>query len=298
MKKLLIFSGIIFCIILCFSACSQTVTFDENGGELKTESMGVKYNDFYTLPIPKKTGYEFVGWYYGDTKVETSGNWPFKEDVTLVAKWEYLEYKIIYELVGGVMENPKVGYNSDSGTFTIPTPTRDRHLFSHWEDDYGNKYEEYVVEAGSTGDIYLTAVWWDFEENGVKYTYENDMLYVRTYDGTGDEEIVIPSELYGKKVTKISAGAFKNLGIKVASQNKVYRVYLPNTITYIGENAFSYCANVKVVLDTKSNDDYLKLATEWLETVEIEKEGNDYLEDVVLLKRPTFDSSEFVQIEE
>lgn len=297
MKKFLIFSGILFCMILCFSSCKNTVELDENGGELRTESIEVEYNKFYTLPIPQKQGYEFVGWFYEDKKVETSGYWPYEEDITLVAKWEFSEYKIVYDLVGGSLEDQRTGYNFDSETFTIGTPTKDRYLFSHWEDDNGNKYEEYTVEQGSKGDIYLTAVWWDFEENGVKYTYDDDMLYVRTYDGTGESEIVIPSELYGKKVTKISMGAFQNLGAKVAGQDKVYRVYLPNSITYIGENAFKNCSNIKVVLETKSNDDYLKLAGEWLENVVVEETGNEYFEDVVLLVRPTFDSSEYVQID-
>lgn len=297
MKKALILSGIIFCIILCFCSCRNVVELDKNGGELQTEHLELKYNEFYTLPVPQKAGYEFVGWFYEDQKVETSGYWQFKEDITLVAQWEFLEYKIVYDLVGGTLENQKDGYNYDSETFTIGAPTRDRHIFSHWVDDYGNKYQEYTVEKGSKGDIYLTAVWWDFEENGVKYTYENDMLYVRTYDGSGETEIIIPSELYGKKVTKISMGAFQNLGTKVAGQNMVYRVYLPDTITYIGENAFKNCSNIKVVLNTDSNDNYLKLATEWLESVEVEEAGNEYFEEVVLLIRPTFDSSEYVQID-
>lgn len=300
MKKALILSGIIIFIVLCFSSCKYTVDFDENGGDYKTQSIEVDYDKFYSLPIPQRAGYDFLGWYYNDELVPISGNWPFKENITLVAKWEYMEYKIVYNLNDGMFENQINGYNSDTPTFKIETPKRKGYIFSHWVDSAGNIHEEYTVEQGTNKNIELTAIWWNFEEAGVKYNYNEtlDTLSVRTYNGDGIDEIIIPSELYGRKVTAVNAGAFQDLGMKVANQDRVYRVYLPDTITLIEKNAFNRCANIKVVLDVKSNDNYLELANEWIKKVEIVEEGNKNLSDVILLKRPMIDSSEYVKIEE
>ncbi len=299
MKKIIIFSLIIFCMLFLFCSCKYTVNYDVNGGNLITESEELSYNKAYSLPIPKKPGYRFLGWYYGDELIPSTGNWPFKENVSLVAKWEMMEYQIIYELDGGTIEGEKVvGFNYDSPEIIIKVPTKAGFLFSHWEDENGNKYQgDFVIKSGTDKDIYLKAVWWDFEENGVKYFYENDELVVYTYDGNGQHEIIIPNELYGKKVTTIREGAFKNLGKMVAGQETIYRVYLSDSIEYIGRNAFYGCQNVKVVFSVSSNDDYIAKTTEWLEKVIIESEGNQYFEDVVLRKRPAFNSSEYVQID-
>ena len=125
MKKALIFSGIIIFIILCFTSCKYTVDFDENGGDYKPQSIEVNYDKFYSLPIPQRAGYGFLGWYYNDEIVYNSGLWPFKEDITLVAKWEYMEYSIVYNNVkAGELKNQVNGYNSNTPTFTIETPKR------------------------------------------------------------------------------------------------------------------------------------------------------------------------------
>ncbi len=308
MKKALIFSGIIIFIVLCFTSCKYTVDFDENGGDYKPQSIEVSYDKFYSLPIPQKAGYKFLGWFYNDetTPIDISGNWPFKEDVTLVAKWEYMEYRIYYDLnapgedINKIFPNRVEGYNSDTPTFKIENPKRKGQIFLHWVDASGNIYEEYIVEQGTNKNIELTAVWWNFEEAGVIYKYNEaqDTLSVRTYSGSGIDEIIIPSELHGRKVTTISVGAFQALGEKVANQERVYRVYLPSSITLIEKNAFNRCNNIKVVLDVKSNDNYLELASEWIEKVVIVEEGNKNLADVILLKRPMIDSSEYVKIEE
>ena len=42
----------------------------------------------YNLPIPKRDGYTFDGWYVDNIKVENSGtSWNYTENVKLVAHW-------------------------------------------------------------------------------------------------------------------------------------------------------------------------------------------------------------------
>ena len=300
MKKIIIFSTIIFCMLFLFCSCGKSsITFDANGGELNVETLEFKYDKSYSLPIPQMPGYRFVGWYMGDEQIPQTGKWPFKENISVTARWEFMEYKIIYDLDGGTLENQILGFNYDTPTFSIPEPTKENYIFSHWEDPKGNQYKgAFTIPQGTDSDVYLKAVWWDFEEDGVRYIYENDSLTVYTYEGSGKQEIVIPNELYGKPIVKIREGAFRDLGRKVAGQNAIYRVYLSNSIKFVGKNAFLGCDNVKVVYNVSSNENYVAKTTEWLEGVTIEKTGNEYFVDVILRKRATFNSSLYVQIYE
>ena len=59
--------------------------------------------EYYTygqeLPVPTKEGYEFLGWYAGENKVEK-----VTSDLEVVAKWRVFEYTIKYETNGGIIE--------------------------------------------------------------------------------------------------------------------------------------------------------------------------------------------------
>ena len=50
----------------------------------------------YVLPVPFKTGYTFLGWYNGETKVEAIAT-----DVELTAKWEATKFNVTWDLDGG-----------------------------------------------------------------------------------------------------------------------------------------------------------------------------------------------------
>ena len=67
------------------------------------------------LEIPKKTGYNFVGWTL-DNKV-IDNNYVLKENVTLEAKWEPITYQIKYDgnnNTTGEMSNSKYTYDEES----------------------------------------------------------------------------------------------------------------------------------------------------------------------------------------
>lgn len=68
------------------SSFIYTITFDSNGGS-EVESIQIESNGTIdNLPIPKKDGYKFIGWYVGDKKVDS--NTKITESLTLIAKWE------------------------------------------------------------------------------------------------------------------------------------------------------------------------------------------------------------------
>ena len=69
-----------------------TVTFDAGEGTVdpatKTVTQGEKYGE---LPIPTRDGYEFAGWFLGETEVTAETVFDGDSDVTLTAKWTEVE---------------------------------------------------------------------------------------------------------------------------------------------------------------------------------------------------------------
>ena len=90
---------------------------------------------------------------------------------------------------------------------------------------------------------------------------KNNMAIITAYAGN-KTEITIPSKLGGKKVIEIGEKAFEyydlksvqiSKGIKKISKNafrgceELKKVVLPNTVTQIGDQAFSFCHNLKSI---------------------------------------------------
>lgn len=78
------------------NADGSEVTFELKGGKFAEgtgENVSLKYNQKYTLPVPQKDNYKFLGWYQGDvqlTNEEGKGltSWKSLARVTATAKWE------------------------------------------------------------------------------------------------------------------------------------------------------------------------------------------------------------------
>ncbi len=72
------------------------VTLESKGGEFAegtNKNVSLKYNQEYTLPVPQKDNYRFLGWYQGDVKLtDAEGKsltpWKSLAPVTVTAKWE------------------------------------------------------------------------------------------------------------------------------------------------------------------------------------------------------------------
>jgi uncharacterized repeat protein (TIGR02543 family) len=67
-----------------------TVTFDANGGVLNGEASKEIFADsvFGELPEPSREGFEFIGWYDGDTQITANSKFTDLEDITLRARWK------------------------------------------------------------------------------------------------------------------------------------------------------------------------------------------------------------------
>ena len=75
---------------------------------------------------------------------------------------------------------------------------------------------------------------------GLSFVQQSNGTYHVSKGSCTDANVIIPSEYNGKPVTKISDWAFMN------SKN-IESIYIPNTITEIGYNAFSGCKNLSDV---------------------------------------------------
>ena len=179
------------------------VEYETNGGNsLNPTAFSVATGKPQSLPIPVKTGYDFVGWYDNE---ELSG-----EKVTAIAElknyklyasWTPVEYGILYELNGGTnhASNPSV-YTIESETITLEAPTRSGYNFIKWIDSEDNEVAE--IKNGTYGVITLTAVWElteyniSYELNGGDFSY-HDMIvaeWLKDYNAYAGTSYTTPAE--------------------------------------------------------------------------------------------------------
>ena len=125
-----------------WEANQYTITFDSDISDLAQSQMNVTYGEYFTLPIPKKYGYRFNGWYDQYNTQVTSGIWTRAFDVSLEAKWTLENYSINYVLNGGSFSSGIISYSIENlGKKTIDEylsnhkPIRKGYTFECWCDD-------------------------------------------------------------------------------------------------------------------------------------------------------------------
>ncbi len=210
-----------------------TVSFDSLGGSA-VESQEVEEDSFAASPVaPTKTGYTFKGWDFD------FANTPITGDTTITANaWQANTYTVFFDGNGGSSPNAiTVTYDSEYGE--LPTATRQYYTFSGWSTA---KTEGTQVQASDTvkitEDITLYAVW----TSDVVYALSDDEAY---YEATGlynteTTEIYIFDEFNGLPVTAIAANAF-------ADGTQVKTVFVSDTVTNIGQGAFSGCTALETL---------------------------------------------------
>ena len=139
---------------------------DGNGGTVQGPENQTVYVDddvatrTFVLTAPSRTGYTFLGWYDGNTKVEL-GNYVISKDVTLQARWQANTYKITLDVNTGNALNPNVYNVQYDSTITIPVATKEGYTFMGWyygdrstPETYGGRYTMHYAQ-----DIILVAKW-------------------------------------------------------------------------------------------------------------------------------------------
>ena len=158
-RLLLIIPLFLSAFLLFLSACNDSVSvkFDANGGSAVQE---VKNKTGYTIevePVTTKKGYNFTGWFDGETKVD----FPYKlsKNVTLKAKWDIVNYTVTFHSEGGSEVDSFTYTVDDEDTYFID-PERPGYSFAGWFNNSNKQGFVYLyLESGSTGDKEFWAGW-------------------------------------------------------------------------------------------------------------------------------------------
>ena len=138
----------------------HTVTFNLDGGELPEgyeSEIVVTWGDTLDLPVPHKYGYNFIGWFTGETVNDSQfcNKDAVFRDLTLYAKYEIGTFTITLNLDGGTYDGPlsfEFQYLSD---YSLPTNiSKDGFIFLGWllgEETFPNygvfEYENITLNA-------------------------------------------------------------------------------------------------------------------------------------------------------
>lgn len=237
-----------------------TVFFDANGGTVTPEQKEVTYNTTYgELPIPTRTGYQFLRWLDDNNNEVTSDTIvTITKNQTLKAAWEKMAHTLTFDAgKGSVSPSSKiVAYDDEYGE--LPTPVRKGYDFVEW-----NYKEDGTGDALNTSDVV------DTTEDETVYAIYKPITYTIQLDPDGGEvstnvitytiedEVTIPDankrgytfEGWGeKKITNLSKGTTGNLKFKATYNAIVYKI--------------SYDYNTGVLKNGQKNPDTYTVETE------------------------------------
>ena len=112
---------------------SYSVTFCSENVVLTEYDKSIMKFDKLTLPKIEREGYEFKGWYFGDTL--WTNDMRVQEEMELVAKWEAKEYEITF-IVNSTTHTQKAKYDSMptfTGSTEKPSTESKDYIFSGWQ---------------------------------------------------------------------------------------------------------------------------------------------------------------------
>lgn len=130
-----------------------TVKFDLNGGSGITERQIDAGKQLLKPEDPTKFGYNFAGWYL--LGKEYNFNSVIEKDITLVAKWEAVDYVTIRFNVNGGTEIKSQVLESGKKAKIPEDPVKEGYTFKYWE--YNN--EEFDFNKEITETIIVNAIY-------------------------------------------------------------------------------------------------------------------------------------------
>ena len=112
---------------------TYNINYDLDEGTLTSKNPSTYNVETATITLnePEKLGYKFLGWYNGQTKVETIKQGS-TGDISLVAKWEVITYTITYDLNDGTNNRANKDSYSVVANITFASPTREGYTFVNW----------------------------------------------------------------------------------------------------------------------------------------------------------------------
>ena len=98
-------------------------------------TQGIKYCQYYQIPIPTRAGYTFDGWdVVGGAHINSDGIVYLESDATITAKWKINKYTVRFESNGGTgtMADLTCEYGTEY-TLTENAFTKTGYSFTHWD---------------------------------------------------------------------------------------------------------------------------------------------------------------------
>ena len=137
-RRLVVFAlALLACLsLLSLGACakSYTVSFETNGGTA-IQSVKVKENESYILPVPVKDDSVFDGWYLDSAfKGESVTSVQPKGDMTVYAKWSQLA-TITLDANGGSLSSTQIKLKEGQNVYEAVKdlqPTKTDCQFAYW----------------------------------------------------------------------------------------------------------------------------------------------------------------------
>ena len=125
--------GYHFTLYAKWEGLPATINFNSNGGSA-VSPVTLPAGSVVDKPIPTKEGYHFVDWYLDQNCINRFESWEMPVGgATLYAKWEGIEYDIIFVTNGGNDLDPLTArYQSQ---ISLPTPTKTDFIFDGWYTD-------------------------------------------------------------------------------------------------------------------------------------------------------------------
>ena len=182
-----------------WAANTYTITFDTAGGsEVITKTIEVTYGEqFGDMPVPKREGYVFLGWYdalvggkcYGDSDGKSTSPYDKDVSITLYAQWAEAPSRMVYfNTCGGTMTGPvEVLHKLNTPIAKPDNPTKPGHTFNGWYTDSALT-QAWNFDDWVTGELKLYAGW-------------TVNQYTITFDTNGGSEIAPITQDYGTKLT-------------------------------------------------------------------------------------------------
>ncbi len=136
--------------------------------EEKVETYSFTYKEEYAIVYdPTLDGYIFNGWYILDEeneeykKVEETGEWQYKTDIDLVAKYTAIIHQISYDVpIGAENTSNPLTFNIEDEDFVLIEPTFGSHVFLGWylDKNFNNQVTKITYELAKDG-LILYSKW-------------------------------------------------------------------------------------------------------------------------------------------
>lgn len=241
-------------ILMLLSACGGQnklkIHFDSNQGS-PVNSIVTDGNSAVKLPKnPTKEGYDFEGWFYDNVTFEMPFESdslllrPIASDLTVYAKWVAKLpsfFTVTFEVNGGTSIDP-IRIQPGS-TLSLPTdPIKIGFFFDSWYTDI-ELTNEFLPDASFIFEDITLYAKWDSYFDLVRYPNE-DFYTIRGFSNAYSPTspvLIIPSEIDGIKVGRISFEAFNN---SKASNITELVFEEDSSLVEIGDEAFSGLSNL------------------------------------------------------